>query len=72
MKKGTHPQLQWISYVTQDGRLIPVTMTKIHEVGKVYHIRAKRQMAGSLGQIAKFRRKYGGGNEIEQAEPENK
>ncbi|CAA2972437.1 aspartate carbamoyltransferase 1, chloroplastic-like [Olea europaea subsp. europaea] len=33
MKKGIHPQMQWISYVTQSGRLIPVMMTKIHQVG---------------------------------------
>ncbi|KAL1823035.1 hypothetical protein ACET3Z_009813 [Daucus carota] len=59
MKKGIHPQLQWISYVTQTGRLVPVMMTKIHQVGKVYHIRARRQMAESVGQIARFKRRYG-------------
>ncbi|CAI8591073.1 unnamed protein product [Vicia faba] len=59
MKKGVHPQKQWISYVTQTGRLMNVMMTKIHPVGKVYHFRAKRQMAESLGQIAKFRRRFG-------------
>ncbi|XP_045806929.1 uncharacterized protein LOC123899763 [Trifolium pratense] len=59
MKKGLHPQMQWISYVTQTGRLMTVMMTKIHPVGKVYHFRAKRQMAESLGQIAKFKRRYG-------------
>ncbi|KAF9624882.1 hypothetical protein IFM89_015436 [Coptis chinensis] len=46
-------------YVTQSGRLVNVMMTKIHHAGKVYHFRAKRQMAQSLGQIAKFNRKYG-------------
>lgn len=50
--------MQWISYVTQTGRLMHVMMTKIHPVGKVYHFRAKRQMAESLGQIAKFKRRY--------------
>ncbi|KAL3324877.1 hypothetical protein AABB24_038802, partial [Solanum stoloniferum] len=59
MKKGIHPQMQWISYVTQSGRLMHVMMTKIHQTGKVYHIRARRQMAQSLGQIAKFKRRYG-------------
>ncbi|GMH14427.1 hypothetical protein Nepgr_016268 [Nepenthes gracilis] len=59
MKKGLHPQMQWISYVTQSGRLMHITMTKIHRVGKVYHFRARRQMAQSLGQIAKFNRRYG-------------
>ncbi|KAL2473065.1 Uncharacterized protein Fot_48801 [Forsythia ovata] len=59
MKKGIHPQMQWISYVTQSGRVMPVMMTKIHQVGKVYHFRAKRQMAQSIGQIAKFKRRYG-------------
>ncbi|KAK3030026.1 hypothetical protein RJ639_038125 [Escallonia herrerae] len=59
MKKGVHPQRQWISYVTQSGRLMHVMMTKIHQTGKVYHIRARRQMAQSLGQIAKFKRRYG-------------
>ncbi|KAL6999224.1 Oxidoreductases acting on the CH-OH group of donors With NAD(+) or NADP(+) as acceptor [Sarracenia purpurea var. burkii] len=59
MKKGVHPQMQWISYVTQSGRLMNVMMTKIHNVGKVYHIRARRQMAQSIGQIAKFKRRYG-------------
>ncbi|KAJ4725151.1 Ribosomal protein L31 [Melia azedarach] len=58
MKKGVHPQMQWISYVTQSGRLMNVMMTKIHHVGKVYHFRAKRQMAESIGQVAKFKRRY--------------
>ncbi|CAI0437307.1 unnamed protein product [Linum tenue] len=65
MKKGAHPQRQWISYVTQSGRLMNVMMTKIHNTGKVYHFRAKRQMAESLGQIAKFKRRYGQENEEE-------
>ncbi|KAL7097344.1 hypothetical protein ACP275_10G138700 [Erythranthe tilingii] len=69
MKKGIHPQMQWISYVTQSGRLMNVMMTKIHHVGKVYHFRAKRQMAQSIGQIAKFKRRYG---EKKEDEPENK
>ncbi len=51
--------MQWISYVTQSGRLMHVMMTKIHTVGKVYHFRARRQMAQSVGQIAKFKRRYG-------------
>ncbi|ESR65684.1 hypothetical protein CICLE_v10009664mg [Citrus x clementina] len=58
MKKGLHPQMQWISYVTQSGRLMHIMMTKIHNVGKVYHFRARRQMAQSIGQVAKFRRRY--------------
>ncbi|KAL6851898.1 hypothetical protein ACP4OV_020083 [Aristida adscensionis] len=58
MRKGLHPQMQWISYVTQSGRLMNIMMTKIGHTGKVYHMRAKRQMAQSLGQIAKFRRRY--------------
>ncbi|XP_023547264.1 uncharacterized protein LOC111806134 [Cucurbita pepo subsp. pepo] len=58
MKKGLHPQMQWISYVTQSGRLMHVMMTKIHHVGKVYHLRARRQLAESVGQIAKFKRRY--------------
>ncbi|XP_038890309.1 uncharacterized protein LOC120079925 [Benincasa hispida] len=58
MKKGLHPQMQWISYVTQSGRLMHVMMTKIHHVGKVYHLRARRQMAESVGQIARFKRRY--------------
>ena len=33
-------------------------MSKIHREPKVYHFRAKRQMAQSLGQIAKFKRRY--------------
>ncbi|KAF5175494.1 Ribosomal protein l31 [Thalictrum thalictroides] len=40
MRKGLHPQRQWMSYVTQSGRLINIMMTKIHHVGKVYHFRA--------------------------------
>ncbi|XP_068661333.1 uncharacterized protein [Aristolochia californica] len=59
MRKGIHPQMQWISYVTQSGRLIQVMMTRIHHTGKVYHFRARRQMAQSVGQIAKFNRRYG-------------
>ncbi|KAI3688515.1 hypothetical protein L2E82_46139 [Cichorium intybus] len=59
MKKGIHPQMQWISYVTQSGRLMHVMMTKIHQAGKVYHFRARRQMAESVGQVAKFKRRYG-------------
>ncbi|KAF5796411.1 hypothetical protein HanRHA438_Chr08g0363361 [Helianthus annuus] len=66
MKKGIHPQMQWISYVTQSGRLIHVMMTKIHETGKVYHFKARKQMAQSVGQVAKFKRRYG------QAEEEEK
>ncbi|TVU50288.1 hypothetical protein EJB05_01654, partial [Eragrostis curvula] len=58
MRKGLHPQMQWISYVTQSGRLVNIMMTKISHTGKVYHMRAKRQMAQSLGQIAKFKRRY--------------
>ncbi|EMS56795.1 hypothetical protein TRIUR3_17028 [Triticum urartu] len=58
MRKGLHPQMQWISYVTQSGRLINIMMTKVNHTGKVYHMRAKRQMAQSLGQIAKFKRRY--------------
>ncbi|XP_047336303.1 uncharacterized protein LOC124939890 [Impatiens glandulifera] len=59
MKKGVHPQMQWISYVTQSGRLMNIMMTKIHQTGKVYHIKAKRQMAQKIGQIAKFNLRYG-------------
>lgn len=59
MKKGIHPQMQWISYVTQSARLINIMMTKIHNTGKVYHLRAKRQMAQSVGPIANFNRRYG-------------
>ncbi|KAJ1263666.1 hypothetical protein BS78_09G203200, partial [Paspalum vaginatum] len=66
MRKGLHPQMQWISYVTQSGRLINIMMTKLNHTGKVYHMRAKRQMAQSLGQIAKFKRRY------EQEAVENK
>uniref|UniRef100_A0ACD5W686 Uncharacterized protein n=1 Tax=Avena sativa TaxID=4498 RepID=A0ACD5W686_AVESA len=66
MRKGLHPQMQWISYVTQSGRLINIMMTKVNHTGKVYHMRAKRQMAQSLGQIAKFKRRY------EQESEENK
>ncbi|CAN6334141.1 unnamed protein product, partial [Urochloa humidicola] len=66
MRKGLHPQMQWISYVTQSGRLINIMMTKVNHTGKVYHMRAKRQMAQSLGQIAKFKRRY------EQEAEENK
>ncbi len=46
-----------------------VMMTKIHQVGKVYHFRAKRQMAESVGQIAKFKRRY---EEKENAEDKEK
>ncbi|KAL2904161.1 50S ribosomal protein L31 [Bienertia sinuspersici] len=58
MKKGLHPQMQWISYVTQSCRLINVMMSKIHGEPNVSHFRAKRQMAKGLGQIAKFKRHY--------------
>ncbi|CAI9088382.1 OLC1v1022691C1 [Oldenlandia corymbosa var. corymbosa] len=58
MKKGIHPQQQWMSYVTQSGRLINIMMTKIHQVGKVYHIRSRKQMAQTVGQIAKYKRRY--------------
>lgn len=70
MKKGLHPQMQWISYVTQSGRLMHVMMTKIHHVGKVYHFRARRQLAQSVGQIAKFKRRYEKGiaENVENAE----
>ncbi|KAJ4734004.1 Ribosomal protein L31 [Rhynchospora pubera] len=68
MKKGIHPQMQWISYVTQSGRLVNIMMTKIHTVGKIYHLRAKREMAQGLGQIAKYNRRYG----LDQAEEASK
>ncbi|CAN6557802.1 unnamed protein product [Malus baccata var. baccata] len=58
MKKGMHPQMQWISYVTQSGRLMQVMMPKIHHAGKVYHLKAKRQMAEHMSQMAKFRQRY--------------
>ncbi|KAG0473448.1 hypothetical protein HPP92_015305 [Vanilla planifolia] len=58
MKKGLHPQLQYISYVTQSGRLMHTVMTRLHHVGKVYHLKARRQIAESIGQIAKFKRRY--------------
>lgn len=63
MKKGIHPQLQWISYVTQTGRLINVMMTRLHRVGRVYQLRARRQMAPTLSQVAKFNLRYGLKNE---------
>ncbi|GFP94524.1 hypothetical protein PHJA_001596800 [Phtheirospermum japonicum] len=69
MKKGMHPLLQWISHVTQCGHLMNLMITKVHPVGKVYHFRANRQMAQSLGQIAKFKLRY---EHKEQEEPENK
>ncbi|KAI3697595.1 hypothetical protein L6452_30688 [Arctium lappa] len=68
MKKGIHPQMQWISYVTQSGRLMHVMMTKIHQAGKVYHFRARRQMAESVGQVAKFKRRYGQMEEEKEGE----
>uniref|UniRef100_A0A0E0MMC2 Uncharacterized protein n=1 Tax=Oryza punctata TaxID=4537 RepID=A0A0E0MMC2_ORYPU len=40
------------------GRLMNIMMTKISHTGKVHHMRAKRQMTQSLGQIAKFKRRY--------------
>ncbi|KAB2606018.1 hypothetical protein D8674_005735 [Pyrus ussuriensis x Pyrus communis] len=58
MKKGMHPQMQWISYVTQSGRLMQVMMPKIHHAGKVYHLKAKRQMAEHMSQMTKFRQRY--------------
>ncbi|XP_065862441.1 uncharacterized protein [Euphorbia lathyris] len=67
MKKGIHPQMQWISYVSQSGRLMHIMMTKMSHVGKVYHFRARRQMAESLGQVAKFKRRYGQEDEEETA-----
>ncbi|WCJ32975.1 Ribosomal protein L31 [Euphorbia peplus] len=66
MKKGIHPQMQWISYVSQSGRLMHIMMTKMSQVGKVYHFRARRQMAASLGQVAKFKRRYGGQEDDEE------
>ncbi|MCL7031013.1 hypothetical protein MKW94_010722 [Papaver nudicaule] len=72
MRKGIHPQLQWISYVTQSGRLINLMMTKIHNTGKVYHFRARRQRAQNEGQIAKYNRKYGQKAEEESQLPEAK
>ncbi|KAJ9182620.1 hypothetical protein P3X46_006596 [Hevea brasiliensis] len=51
--------MQMISSATQSGRLMHIMMTKIHHVGKAYHFRARRQMAESLGQIAKFKHRYG-------------
>ena len=61
MRKGIHPQMQWVSVVTQDGRLMIVMMAKLHHLGQVYHLKAKRQMVESVGRIAKFRQRYGMG-----------
>jgi len=57
-EEGVTSYMQWISYVTQSRRLMNIMMTKIGHTVKVYHMRAKSQMAQSLGQIAKFRRRY--------------
>ncbi|KAF0924483.1 hypothetical protein E2562_010130 [Oryza meyeriana var. granulata] len=38
--------------------LMNIMMTKISHTDKVHHMRVKRQMAQSLGQIAKFKRRY--------------
>ncbi|KAL8530917.1 hypothetical protein ACS0TY_007804 [Phlomoides rotata] len=65
MKKGIHPQMQWISYVTPSGRLIHAMMAKINEVGKFYQLRPKQHVE-KFGQIAKFNQKYG----KKDAEPE--
>ncbi|KAF3336470.1 50S ribosomal L31 [Carex littledalei] len=59
MKKGIHLQMQWIFYVTQSAWLINIMMTKIHDTGKVYHLRAKHQMAQSVDPISNFSRRYG-------------
>ncbi|EXB63279.1 hypothetical protein L484_012469 [Morus notabilis] len=61
MKKGIHPQMQWVSVVTEDGRLMHLMVAKIHHAGQVFHMKAKRQMAQSIGRIAKFRQRYGMG-----------
>lgn len=71
MKKGLHPQLQYVSYVTPSGRLMSAMMTKAHNVSKVYHLRAKRQMIESIGQLAKFRRRYEMGNDENAENAEN-
>jgi ribosomal protein L31 len=55
-----------MDFVCEGGRLINIMMTKVNHTGKVYHMRAKRQMAQSLGQVAKFKRRY------EQEAEENK
>ncbi|KAI3968974.1 hypothetical protein MKX01_001451 [Papaver californicum] len=59
MRKGIPPQLQWISYVTQSRRLIYLMMRKIHNTGKVYHSRSRRQRAQNEGLIAKYNRRFG-------------
>ncbi|THU62586.1 hypothetical protein C4D60_Mb01t06670 [Musa balbisiana] len=45
------------------GRLINVMMTRLHRVGRVYQLRARRQMAPTLSQVAKFNLRYGLKNE---------
>ncbi|XP_020577156.1 uncharacterized protein LOC110022517 isoform X5 [Phalaenopsis equestris] len=44
--------------LAQSGRLMHILMTKLNHVGKVHHLKAKRQIAESVGQIAKFKRRY--------------
>ncbi|OMO83556.1 Ribosomal protein L31 [Corchorus capsularis] len=46
-------------FSSESGRLMNFMMTKIHSADKVYHLRAKREKAESVGQIAKFNRRYG-------------
>lgn len=53
-----HPQMHWISYDSEwqtDACFDGQTTSR----WKIYHMRARRQMTQSLGQIAQFNRRYG-------------
>lgn len=67
MRKGLHPAQQWISIVMPSGRLLRLLATKVTKTPKVYNMKARRQMAEAVGQIAKFKRRYGGGEDDEKS-----
>ncbi|GLJ49368.1 hypothetical protein SUGI_1044390 [Cryptomeria japonica] len=66
MKKGIHPAKQWITMVMPSGRILRMLATKFTSTPKVYHLKSRRQISETIGQIAKFRRRYGGGVEEEE------
>jgi hypothetical protein len=58
MKKGGHPALQWISIITPHGRLVRVLAGKAFKLDKPYFVRDPGKESETVGQVAKFRRRF--------------
>ncbi|CAM6088985.1 unnamed protein product [Calypogeia fissa] len=58
MKKGVHPALQWLSIITPHGRLVRVLAGKAFKLDRPYFVRDPGKESETVGQVAKFRRRF--------------